>query len=57
MCEPQVFGLWAGSSLAKMALDGQAGGPRLGLDASLYPRHLVKFINGALKSLEIKIFD
>ena len=35
MCEPQVFGLWAGSSLAKMPLDGRAGGPRLGLDTSL----------------------
>ena len=35
MCEPQVFGLWAGSSLAKMPSDGRAGGPRLGLDTSL----------------------
>ena len=35
MCEPQVFGLQAGSSLAKMPTDGQAGGPRLGLDTSL----------------------
>ena len=35
MCEPQVFGLRAGSSLAKMPLDGRAGGPRLGLDTSL----------------------
>ena len=35
MCEPQVFGLRAGSSLAKMASDGRAGGPRLGLDTSL----------------------
>ena len=23
MCEPQVFMLWAGSSLAKLALDGR----------------------------------
>ena len=35
MCEPQVFGLRAGSSLAKMPSDGRAGGPRLGLDTSL----------------------
>ena len=35
MCEPQVFGLWAGSSLAKMPSDGRAGGPRLELDTSL----------------------
>ena len=35
MCEPQVFGLWAGSSLAKMPSDGRAGGPRLGLNTSL----------------------
>ena len=35
MCEPQVFGLWAGSSLAKMPSEGGAGGPRLGLDTSL----------------------
>ena len=36
MCEPQVFGLWAGSSLAKMPSDRRAGGPRLGLDTSLH---------------------
>ena len=46
MCEPQVFELRAGSSLAKMPSDGQAGGPRLGLDTSLVAlafgfRHLV----------------
>ena len=35
MCEPQVFGLWAGSSLAKMPSDGRAGSPRLGLDTSV----------------------
>ena len=35
MCEPQVFGLRAGSSLAKLPSDGRAGGPRLGLDTSL----------------------
>ena len=35
MCEPQVFGLRAGSSLAKMPSDGRAGGPRLGLDTSV----------------------
>ena len=35
MCEPQVFGLRAGSSLAKMPSDGRAGGPRLRLDTSL----------------------
>ena len=35
MCEPQVFGLRAGSSLAKMPSDGRAGGPKLGLDTSL----------------------
>ena len=40
MCEPQVFGLRAGSSLAKMASDGRAGGPRLGLDTSLIVRKL-----------------
>ena len=38
MCEPQVFGLRAGSSLAKMPSDGRAGGPRLGLDTSLVQR-------------------
>ena len=36
MCEPQVFGLWAGSSLAKMPSDRRAGGPRLRLDTSLH---------------------
>ena len=35
MCEPQVFGLRAGLSLAKLPSDGRAGGPRLGLDTSL----------------------
>ena len=35
MCKPQVFGLRAGSSLAKMPSDGRAGGPRLGLDTSV----------------------
>ena len=35
MCEPQVFGLRVGSGLAKLPSDGQAGGPRLGLDTSL----------------------
>ena len=35
MCEPQVFGLRAGLSLAKMPSDGRAGSPRLGLDTSL----------------------
>ena len=35
LCELQVFGLLAGSGLAKLPLYGQAGGPRLGLDRSL----------------------
>ena len=45
MCEPQVFELRAGSSLAKMASDGQAGGPRLGLDTSLIGFHLGGLLN------------
>ena len=35
MCEPQVFQLWSGSILAKLALDGSAGSLRLGLNPSL----------------------
>ena len=35
MCEPQVFGLWAGSGSAKFSLDRQAGSPRIRLDTSL----------------------
>ena len=35
LCELQVFGLPAGSGLAKLPLDGQAGDPRLGFDTSL----------------------
>ena len=35
ICEPQVFGLWAGSVSAKFPSDGQASGSRLGLDTSL----------------------
>ena len=53
MCEPQVFGLRAGSSLAKMPSDGRAGGPRLGLDTSLmYTKrflHLPDHGNGLLQ--------
>ena len=45
MCEPQVFGLWAGSSLAKMPSDGRAGGPGLGLDTSLNHTNVVVGIN------------
>ena len=39
MCEPQVFELRAGSSLAKLPSDGRAGGPRLGLDTSLISKY------------------
>ena len=45
MCEPQVFGLRAGLSLAKMPSDGRAGGPRLGLDTSLVNRVLAVLID------------
>ena len=51
--EPQVFGLRAGSSLAKMPSDGRAGGPRLGLDTSLLLRTVFKsFGNKKLARLE-----
>ena len=35
MCKPEVFGLWVGSSLAKLPSDRRVGGPRLGHDTSL----------------------
>ena len=64
MCEPQVFGLWAGSSLAKMPSDGRAGGPRLRLDTSLTPTHTqfrnppaygcFCYIHANLKTFELK---
>ena len=35
MCKPEVFGLWVGSSLAKLPSDRRVGSPRLGHDTSL----------------------
>ena len=53
MCEPQVFGLWAGSSLAQMPSDRRAGGPRLGLDTSLGLSMLGIYFLGLNPSLEL----
>ena len=57
MCEPQVFGLRAGSSLAKMPLDGWVGGPRLGLDTSLIGKDETKTKAKQAKGKEVKNFD